>query len=589
VYRRQLGILGFLHRHPKLESLLIGVLPGLLAGSQLACLLFFLNPDLPFRWGNVGAAMAYYGSLGAALSWPLLQLASRGRLARARRVLPWALTLALGLVTALDWVHASRYAFYLPPGINSRLIKTAVWLSVGTLAIFYTALLHAQQRRRYGPRSRLGIALISLLSLVVAVERRDAYYPREQAARTSVLRVSPNLARPRLVVVGVEGMTLDAVLPLAEQGRVPFLAASLRSGAVARLEALSPNRRLPAWTTLSTGKYPFRHQVMTTRAFPVPWPWGRGELRLLPALPGFSWWGVAGQTGRPLDRLDQRALSLTQILGRLGFAAGQVGWPDVSPMPEEARLALAEAFFHGHEGATVARPETLAQRAELFAVSPAELDAVTLSRFGNAPPPFLRQALAEDRWRETLGLFLLDQEPRTDALFLALPGLAAVSKEAFGGFEAVQLEGREGEAERQAAELVAAYYGHVDAFLQEVWNRLKPVGGLLAVVAPSGSSEARGVQLIPHLLSGRRSIEGARGTAPDGLLLLRGPGVDAGKRIEGASVVDMVPTLLYALGYPIARDLDGKTLAAIMDPDWRSSQPVTFVPSYESLAVATNR
>ena len=49
------------------EILLSGFLPGALAGTQLAGLLFFLNPHLPFEPGPVARAVALYSR---AARWP---------------------------------------------------------------------------------------------------------------------------------------------------------------------------------------------------------------------------------------------------------------------------------------------------------------------------------------------------------------------------------------------------------------------------------------------------------------------------------------------------------------------------------------
>ena len=48
-----------------------------------------------------------------------------------------------------------------------------------------------------------------------------------------------------------------------------------------------------------------------------------------------------------------------------------------------------------------------------------------------------------------------------------------------------------------------------------------------------------------------------------------------------------MPTLLYALGLPIARDLDGKVLAAAFEPALLQRRPLAFVASYEGLIAAT--
>ncbi|RPH57609.1 hypothetical protein EHM82_00895, partial [bacterium] len=189
-----------------------------------------------------------YGSLvgivGLLLHLPFTSRSPR----RARRALPWGLTATLAAAALLDWTHASFYAYYLPPGINERLIKTALWLSLGALIAFYTALLHTLHRRRYGVRSRSLLTLVTLLSVYAMVERREAFQPRPRPApRPTAVEANQ---RPRLLVVGIDTATLDVLLPLAGHGRLPFLAAAVRGGAYGRLESISPPRREALWTTL---------------------------------------------------------------------------------------------------------------------------------------------------------------------------------------------------------------------------------------------------------------------------------------------------------------------------------------------------
>lgn len=573
---------GLARWRPWLEPVLLGLLPGLLAGSQLAVLLFFLNPGVPFSFVPFLQGTLVYGGV---LAVPALALSlpwTWGRPARARRLLPWGLTIALGLAAALHWTHASRFAFYLPAGINSRLIKAALILSGGALILFYTALLHSFQRRPYGSRSRLGFVLVCLTSVLVAAERRAAFEPRDERHRPIPLRVGQSSPSPRLLVVGVEGLTLEAVLPLAEQGRLPFLAEVLRSGSATRVTALTPNRRLPAWTTLATGRHPYGHAVMTARVFPAPALGHGAELHLLPAGIAFPSWGLFGAEPRPVSRRDQRALPLWQLLGRLGWDSGIVGWPAPGPLSPDLQLGLSAAFFEGASGPEDARPEALAERAMLFRPLVEELDNVVRGRFGEDSPRVVRSALAQDAWRHSLTLFLLEQEPRTQALFLFLPGLSHVSRETFGGFLTAQLQGGEGAEARRAAEILAAYYRQVDTYLGELWARSGPQT-LLAVVSPAGFTKPGGARGLWGELVGTPEERGTQAGAPDGALFLIGPGVRQGGRVEVGSVVDVVPTLLHTLGLPLARDLDGKVLADALDPQWRAGQPLSFVPTYESL------
>ena len=43
------------------------------------------------------------------------------------------------------------------------------------------------------------------------------------------------------------------------------------------------------------------------------------------------------------------------------------------------------------------------------------------------------------------------------------------------------------------------------------------------------------------------------------------------------------PTILYLMGLPVARDMEGRILTEILQDDFMRAHPVTFIPSYESL------
>ena len=63
---------------------------------------------------------------------------------------------------------------------------------------------------------------------------------------------------------------------------------------------------------------------------------------------------------------------------------------------------------------------------------------------------------------------------------------------------------------------------------------------------------------------------------PDGIFVAAGPDIRKGAQIEGARIVDVAPTVLYALGLPIPEDMDGRPLLEIFDHDYRATQPVQY-------------
>ena len=54
--------------------------------------------------------------------------------------------------------------------------------------------------------------------------------------------------------------------------------------------------------------------------------------------------------------------------------------------------------------------------------------------------------------------------------------------------------------------------------------------------------------------------------AMDGIFILRGPGIRRGCRFEGASILDVAPTLLHALALPVPMNMDGRVLLEVFEP-----------------------
>ena len=557
-----------------------GFLPGALLGTHVAGLIFFLNPSLPFAAAPVLRGVLVYGTLLGLVGLLAVLPWLWRRPARARRWLPWGLTAALALAALLDWGHASHYAYFLPAGINRRLIKAAVLLTVAALIVFYTALLHSLAHRPYGRRSRLGIAVLAVISIYVMVERREAFRPGPPASpRPSAVE---DQQRPHLLVVGLEAATLDAVLPLASQGRLPFLSSVIGGGAYGRLESIAPYRRKALWTTLATGKYPYKHGLVSEVRFAMPWIAPGAEVDLLPAWLGFRTWGTFGSPAVRTDADDRRVQAVWEVLPQLGMGTGVVGWPASAPASARPAFAISERYFDDPTAPAAARPAPVAARARLFRLRPDELDPLMLLPFGDPVPPDVPRALARDGSRESLASLLLQQYRGAEALFLYLDGLGGVTRDALGGYSAVQFEGSRESDDEQAARWLAAYYAQLDLSLSRLWDRV-PSPKLLAVVSPYGAEPASGWTRALRRLLLLDDLGASSQGSPDGVLLLYGAGVQPGTLLTDAELVDVVPTLIYGAGLPIARDLDGRVLTAAFDRAYLARHPLTFLPSYETL------
>jgi predicted AlkP superfamily phosphohydrolase/phosphomutase len=63
---------------------------------------------------------------------------------------------------------------------------------------------------------------------------------------------------------------------------------------------------------------------------------------------------------------------------------------------------------------------------------------------------------------------------------------------------------------------------------------------------------------------------------PDGMVILAGPGVKPGVRLEGASIMDLTPTILHAMGAAVPRDLDGRVLGEAFEASSPAASPVIY-------------
>jgi hypothetical protein len=82
------------------------------------------------------------------------------------------------------------------------------------------------------------------------------------------------------------------------------------------------------------------------------------------------------------------------------------------------------------------------------------------------------------------------------------------------------------------------------------------------------------LRLTPRI-SGNHSMHG--------ILLLRGPNVKKDCEIDGASLLDVVPTTLALMGRPVGRDMDGRVLIGAIEPRYLESQPLKYIDSYDQL------
>jgi predicted AlkP superfamily phosphohydrolase/phosphomutase len=137
---------------------------------------------------------------------------------------------------------------------------------------------------------------------------------------------------------------------------------------------------------------------------------------------------------------------------------------------------------------------------------------------------------------------------------------------------------------RRYGKVLDRYLAYLSASVGETAQGLRPDEVLLVVSAYGLRPVSPWRRLASGLLR-EDAPSGVHDDAPDGFILAVGDGIRAGARFEGASVLDVMPTILYLMGLPVARDMEGRVAAEVIDDAFARAHPLTFIPSYESLAV----
>ena len=100
------------------------------------------------------------------------------------------------------------------------------------------------------------------------------------------------------------------------------------------------------------------------------------------------------------------------------------------------------------------------------------------------------------------------------------------------------------------------------------------------MVAGYGIEPTSLVKRLFARLIGDTETTGSHETAPEGFLIGYGVNVAPGEYRRG-SIVDLAPTVLYYMGLPIGRDMDGFARTDIFRSTFTRDHPVTFTLTHE--------
>jgi predicted AlkP superfamily phosphohydrolase/phosphomutase len=592
------------------RTLLSAVLASSLFAADVVLLALFLNPDASPMREAVALARALLLPYAVAGTAVLLLLAAAWSLVRGSPHtprpplpgLPWLTPLALIAVAAaaaLFWLNLLSYRYSIPAEMVRAVAASAVALTASALVLLAVQI----DAWLFPLRGRAAAAALVVLAAAAAVIVPLALRPARAAAPAPVPLATESIEPARrIVVIGIDGIGPDQVRDGISRGTLPAFAQALRRGTHGPLATLRPTEGPPIWTTLLTGRLPREHGIKSFTTYRLAGSPGVFEL-----LPKGALVGALERTGlvtrSPVTAASRQRRALWEILNAFGIQTGTVRVWGTHP-PQNVKGFVLSPYFHllRHDPARAGEalhPPDLLREVTARGVEAEDVERTMLPLFVDiqAQMPadaatwrreLVERALVPDITYERAGA-VLRQAYDPPFFVTCYQGLDVVGH-AFTRFATPERFGDVTSAEvRRYGAVVDRYAAYLSERVGEAAAALRP-GEVLLVVSGHGMDPVRlWRRALYGLTSDGPAQSGTHAAAPDGFLLAVGDGIREGAVVSSASVLDVAPTILYLMGLPVARDMEGRVLAEIVEERFARAHPVTFIPSYESLAVTASR
>jgi predicted AlkP superfamily phosphohydrolase/phosphomutase/Tfp pilus assembly protein PilF len=381
------------------------------------------------------------------------------------------------------------------------------------------------------------------------------------------------MAFRKVLLVGWDAADWKVIRPLLDEGKMPNVRRLVEGGAIGRISTLHPPLSPMLWTSIATGKRPFKHGI---HGFSEPTPDGRGV--------------------QPVTNLSRKSKALWNILNQNGLRSVVIGWWPSHPAEPIDGVMVSDHYSRAggplDEGwplpANTVHPPELAATLAGLRIHPDLL-------MPHDVEPFIPLAKEIDQDKDKrLSIFL-----RTLAECMSMQAAAAwLLDNREWDFFAVYFEAIDHfchafmryHPPRQSwiAERDFQLYRNVVSMAYQFHDEmlgalLKKAGdGVTAILLSDHGFHPDHLRTasIPDIPAGP-AIE----HRDFGVFVISGPGIRKAERIYAPSVLDVAPTILALYGLPVGEDMDGKVLSQA----FLTTPQASFIPSWEDVAGVDGR
>lgn len=379
--------------------------------------------------------------------------------------------------------------------------------------------------------------------------------------------MNKNRIAKKILLIGWDAADWKIINPLLDNGMMPALESMINNGVMGNMATLDPPLSPMLWTSISTGKHADEHGIL---GFTEPAPEGKGI--------------------RPAMITSRKVKAIWNMLTQSGFKTNVVGWWPSHPAEPINGISISNFYQRAtveYEkdwpvAAGTVHPKSKEEIFKELRIHPGELteahilpfvpDAAKIDQEKDKRLISLAKTIAECSTIHAAGTYILENEEWdfTAIYYDAIDHFC----HGFMRFHPPQIKGVPDEMFQLYKGVVQGGYIYHDMMLSRLLELVDDDTTVILMSDHGFHSDHLRPKGIPEEPAGP-----AWEHRNYGIFCMKGPGIKKDERIYGATLLDIVPTLLTLFGLPIGSDMPGKALLQAFE----EVPELQFVESWEKI------
>ncbi|MCJ7579666.1 MAG: alkaline phosphatase family protein [Candidatus Aminicenantes bacterium] len=384
----------------------------------------------------------------------------------------------------------------------------------------------------------------------------------------------------KVLIIGIDGAEWEILDDLLKNNQVPMFLSLIKGGARGPLGTIEPCLSPAIWTTIATGKLPSEHGIL-----------------------GFD--GIPGENMTKLPvSLMRKTKAMWNIISDEGKQVGMVNWWVTWPAEAVNGFIVSDRVTYSRMEATIQKesvseydtyPSQLIKEIENFIEKPNDIGVDVVKRFmklsdneanklvstsnyqmGHFFPEF-KFSHQSDLSTLKIGEYFL-KENFPDLFGIYFSGVDTVSHLYWHFMEPEHFQNLNISPRDiyKFGSVIRNYYIFMDEAVNRILDSIDDDYSVIIV-----SDHGFGPTGYLPWSGGHGKITKGAPIAPDGILIMMGKNIRKGVKLKNADVFDILPTCLYLMGLPVAKDLQGKVLNNAISKQFLRKNPAKFIDTYD--------